>query len=65
MAVPVDVQDTKLIRLMLEAYYIKHGYVKLTLTELRSIPFKYALRLKVVFEELDKIAKEEMKRRMK
>lgn len=50
---------------MLEAYFIKHGYVKLTLTELRSIPYKYALKLKVVFSELDKIAKEEMDRRMK
>lgn len=48
---------------MLEVYFIKHGYVKLTLTELRSIPYYYALRLKVVFTELDKIAEEEIKRR--
>lgn len=50
---------------MLEAYFIKQGYCQLTLTELRSIPYKYALRLKVVFSELDQIAKEEIERRTK
>ena len=50
---------------MLEAYFIKHGYVKLTLAELRSLPYRYVQKLKVVFSELDKIAKEEQERRMK
>ena len=50
---------------MLESYFIKHGYVKMSLTELRSIPYKYALKLQLVFTELDKIAKKEIERRSK
>lgn len=54
----------QLPQLLYESYFIAKGYMHFTYSDLHNLPGIYAQRLTLVLQTMDKIAREEQKKRM-
>ena len=61
---PISLHGIQFQKLIFESYFIRRGYVQLTLPELRTMNWKYAWRLFFVMQELDQIEAERQKEEM-